>query len=141
MQGSNSCQTQKKMSFKSHVYFEPVRPRIVRAALDFLQRVNSLFCDPLIRDGNIDHIIYSFLRIWSHLLKKSLMENFIFCAVIESDDELESTSNPLSTNRHTANDSLLVGNDNLLDLAAGQDKNTKHILFDEKFEELAFQNI
>ena len=23
------------------------------------------------------------LRIWSHLLKKSLMENFIFCAVIE----------------------------------------------------------
>ena len=81
MQGSNSCQTQKKMSFKSHVYFEPVRPRIVRAALDFLQRVNSLFCDPLIRDGNINHIIYSFLRIWSHLLKKSLMENFIFCVV------------------------------------------------------------
>ena len=22
-----------------------------------------------------------FVRIWSHLLKKSLMENFIFCAV------------------------------------------------------------
>ena len=26
--------------------------------------------------------ICSFLRIWLHLLKKSLMENFIFCAVI-----------------------------------------------------------
>ena len=25
--------------------------------------------------------ILSLLRIWSHLLKKSLMENFIFCAV------------------------------------------------------------
>ena len=25
--------------------------------------------------------IRSYLRIWSHLLKKSLMENFIFCAV------------------------------------------------------------
>ena len=25
--------------------------------------------------------IRSFLQIWSHLLKKSLMENFIFCAV------------------------------------------------------------
>ena len=25
--------------------------------------------------------IRSFLRIWSHLLKKSLTENFIFCAV------------------------------------------------------------
>ena len=28
--------------------------------------------------------IPSFLRIWSHLLKKSLMENFIFCAVLSS---------------------------------------------------------
>ena len=26
--------------------------------------------------------IRNFLRIWSHLLKKSLMENFIFCAVL-----------------------------------------------------------
>ena len=26
--------------------------------------------------------IGSFLRIWSHLLKKYLMENFIFCAVV-----------------------------------------------------------
>ena len=25
--------------------------------------------------------IRSFLPVWSHLLKKSLMENFIFCAV------------------------------------------------------------
>ena len=25
--------------------------------------------------------IRSFLRIWSHLLEKSLMQNFIFCAV------------------------------------------------------------
>ena len=24
----------------------------------------------------------SFLQIWAHLLKKSLMENFIFCAVL-----------------------------------------------------------
>ena len=26
--------------------------------------------------------IPSYLRIWSHLLKKSLMDNFIFCAVV-----------------------------------------------------------
>ena len=26
--------------------------------------------------------IRNFLRIWSHLLKKSLMENFIFCAMV-----------------------------------------------------------
>ena len=29
--------------------------------------------------------IRSFLRIWSHLLKKSLMENFIFCVVEDAD--------------------------------------------------------
>ena len=28
--------------------------------------------------------IRSVLRIWSHLLKKSIMENFIFCAVINT---------------------------------------------------------
>ena len=28
--------------------------------------------------------IRSFLQIWSHLLKKSLTENFIFCAVWDS---------------------------------------------------------
>ena len=27
--------------------------------------------------------LFSFLRIWSHLLKKSIMENFIFCGVSE----------------------------------------------------------
>ena len=27
-------------------------------------------------------LIRSFQRIWSHFLKKSLMENFIFCAVV-----------------------------------------------------------
>ena len=29
--------------------------------------------------------IHSFLRIWSHLLRKSFMENFNFCAVSETD--------------------------------------------------------
>ena len=32
--------------------------------------------------------IRSFLRIWWHLLKKSLMENFIFCLVIEANFSL-----------------------------------------------------
>ena len=32
--------------------------------------------------------ISSFLRIWSHLLKKSLMKNFIFCAVLNEESEL-----------------------------------------------------
>ena len=33
--------------------------------------------------------IRSFLRIWSHLLKKSLMENFNFCAVMVASKECQ----------------------------------------------------
>ena len=29
--------------------------------------------------------IRRFLRIWSHLLKKSVMENFIYCVVLKLD--------------------------------------------------------
>ena len=36
--------------------------------------------------------IRSFLRIWSHLLKKSLMENFIFCEVLVKKLKLKSDS-------------------------------------------------
>lgn len=32
-----------KLSFKIHVYFEPVRPKKVKAALVYIQRVNSIF--------------------------------------------------------------------------------------------------
>ena len=35
--------------------------------------------------GKCDQI-RSYLQIWSHLLKKSLMENFIFCAVYSTFD-------------------------------------------------------
>ena len=37
--------------------------------------------------------IRSFLRIWSHLLKKSLMESFIFCAVVLSSTQQQLLQN------------------------------------------------
>ena len=42
--------------------------------------------------------IRSFLRIWSHLLKKSWMENFIFCAVVAESSNLQAirTFSPVS---------------------------------------------
>ena len=46
---------------------------------------------------------------------------------IESDDELETTSNPLNTHRHVADKSLVIENENLPELAPGQDKDTRHI--------------
>ena len=46
--------------------------------------------------------IRSFLRIWSHLFKKSLMENFIFCALwcfysAVSDESVNKANNANST--------------------------------------------
>ena len=36
---------------------------------------------------------------------------------MESDDELETVSTPLNTHRHAADESLVIGNGNLLELA------------------------
>ena len=54
LSGSNSCQAKIKLSFKGNVYFEPVRPQRVRVALQFLQKVNPLCQDVLIRDTNVN---------------------------------------------------------------------------------------
>ena len=47
----------------------------------------------------------------------------------------------MNTHRHAADESLVIENENLLELAPGQDKVTRHILFDKKCEELAFPKI
>ena len=60
---------------------------------------------------------------------------------MESDDELETASTPLNTHRHAADESLVIGNGNLLELAPGQDKGTRYIFLDKKCEELAFPKI
>ena len=43
------------------------------------------------------------LRIWSHLLKKSLMENFIFCAVNNNDNGDNKYKNINNGNIHFCN--------------------------------------
>ena len=73
-------------------------------------------------------------------VEKKPLESEIYFK-IESDDELETTSNPLNTHMHAADESLVIENENLLELAPGQDKGTRHILFDKKCEELAFPKI
>ena len=86
----------------------------------------------LISDTNINPELLS-------IGKKSLESEIDF--EIESDDELETTSNPLNFHRHVAGESLVIENENLLELAPGQDKGRRHILFDKKCEELGFPKI
>ena len=78
--------------------FKPVRPQRVRVALEFLQRANPLYYDVLICDGNINN--YDLL-----LIKKYLHESDADFE-IESDDELEPKSNPLSAQRHAVKNLL-----------------------------------
>ena len=71
----------------------------------------------LISDTNINLDLLS-------IGKKSLESEIDF--EIESDDELETTLNPLNTHRHATDESLVIENENLLELAPGQDKGTRH---------------
>ena len=103
----------------------------VRAALKY-QRVNPLYHDVLIRDGNINENLLSVGNIFA--------ESDIGFEV-ESDHELESAANPASVHRHAANEFLVVGHENLLELVLLKDKKIKHSLFDEKCKGLAFPEI
>ena len=53
--------------------------RFFNAASDFTLEMNKFSFKDFF--SNYEQILRK-LRIWSHLLKKSLKENFIFCAVI-----------------------------------------------------------
>ena len=72
MSESNKIQT-RKMNSKLACYENALSLSYCFTAQKMKFSINNLFskCDQ----------IRSFLRIWPHLLKKSVMEDFIFCAV------------------------------------------------------------
>ena len=59
---------------------------------------------------------------------------------IVRDNELECTTNPLSAHRHAANESLVINSEILSELAPGEERETRHILFEGKCE-LVFPKI
>ena len=82
-----------------------------------------MYYDVFMRDGDINQTLLT--------VGNNLPDNNIDFDV-ESDNQLESPANPLSAHRHAANESLVINNKNLLELAPVEDKGTRHILFDEK---------
>ena len=46
-----------------------------------------------------------------------------------------------SAHRHAVNESLVISNENMLKLAPGEDRETRHILFYEKCKEFTFSKI
>ena len=101
----------------------------VRAALKY-QRVNPLYHDVLIRDGNINENLLSVGNIFP--------ESDIGFEV-ESDHELESADNPARVHRHAANEFLVVGHENLLELVLLKDKKIKHSLLMKSVKDWHFQ--
>ena len=91
-------------SASSYHSFEPLRPQKVRVALKYLQRVNPLYHNVFIRDGNTyDNL----LSIGSDFPGRDIDFD------VRSDHELESVANRLMAHRHAANESLVVENENL----------------------------
>ena len=82
-----------------------------------------MYYDVFMRDGDINQTLLT--------VGNNLPDNNIDFDV-ESDNQLESPANPLSAHRHAANESLVNNNENLLELAPGEGKGTRQILFDEK---------
>ena len=76
----------KKLSFKGHVCFEPVRQQKVRAVLQYLQRVNPWYHDVLIRDRNVNE---NFLSIGCDFPESEIGFE------VESNHKLKSAANPL----------------------------------------------
>ena len=71
-------------------FFEKLLSKYLCSFRGTFSASGSFECSVCLKSGNTrlrmpstaqKMLVTSFLRIWSHLLKRSLMENFIFCAV------------------------------------------------------------
>ena len=91
-----------------------------------------MYHDVLIRDGNINENVLSV----GNIFRESDID-----FEVESDHELESAANHTRVHRHAANEFLVVGHKNRLELVLIKDKKIKHSLFDEKCKGLAFPEI
>ena len=80
----------KQLTFKGHVYFEPVRSYKVRAVLEYLQRVNPLYY-VLFREGDFNQDL---LAVGNNLLDNDIDFD------VQSGNESECTTNPLNAHEH-----------------------------------------
>ena len=72
-----NANTYLKYDFQDNFVLKKFLKEVVSTMIDTAQKMKFSIKDFFSKCDQI----HSFLRIWSHLLKKSLMKNFIFCAV------------------------------------------------------------
>ena len=122
----------RKLQFKGHVYFQPVSPSKLNDALLFLKVNNHLYADIEI---DLDQIPEELLN---------LSDDDEMDIEIQVDENLETTPNHLDSFRCPAVESCtlpLTANDDLFEIAPGENKTPNSILRDEFCEELAFPNL
>ena len=126
----------RKLCYRGHVYFEPVRPGIVVSALEYLKANNPLYKDVTI-DSN-----YSGENLSLEDIRNSESGK------CEPDlTQLEETENPLDEYRAGANESSLTSivphqiNENDITLAPGEGKSPISMITDENCEELSFPHL
>ena len=135
----------KKLSFKSNVYFEPVRPQFVREILMYLKNNNPLYSDIEI---NLDAIP----EFWINMINnEDVDQSNDIDFVIEEDSERvdkndndEENDNPLDRFRIPASETVFVPelahhiiDDSNVTIAPGEDKEPLPIICDEQCEILA----
>ena len=130
----------RKLQYRGHVLFEPVRPEFVQIALQFLKENNFLYKEITIDTDSIQEELTDFTA--SNI---SLEGN----DSVASDINEEEKEDPLDENRLACNHTMLVSNipcryeqnDQVMSIAPGEGKEPAKISTDEYFEELAFPHL
>eukprot|EP00111_Clytia_hemisphaerica_P014081 TCONS_00041443-protein len=140
----------KKMSFKSNVYFEPVRPQFVREVLIYFKNNNPLYSDIKI---NLDSIPACWIDIINNDDQDETDDEIDFVREGESKETKpaeneEEEDNPLDHLRVPASETVLVPelpyqviDDSNVTIAPGEDKKPLPIICDEDCEMLAHPHL
>ena len=133
--GIVSVKLKRKLSYNGHVYFEPVRPEVVKSALQYLKLNNNLYNDIVIAVDDIPPELLS-----------PLDESSNECEYIEetNDQNMEEQEPPLDKMRVASNETLLISHipcaqdEENVTIAPGEGQKPLSILSDKYCEELAF---
>ena len=123
----------RKLCYRGHVLFQPVRPHVVKEALNYLKQNNALYNDIQTDINNIPVDLLSLEEI------PIVLED----GPVDKSNDLEEIDNPLDQYRLGANDSALIPtipcqiNEEDITIAPGEGIKPSSILTDQHCEELA----
>ena len=126
----------RKLMYRGHVYFEPVRPDVIKTALNFLKEHNLLYRDITI---NISQIPDNLLALQQEPVTTGSSTDLPNA----SEQILEETENPLDEFRVASNETALISNiptsfeNETLTIAPCEGKKPISLLMDKHCEELA----